>query len=471
MAIQYVDLIRPQEPVVTPQATQQLSEAFRSGFVTADEIVQRMSERTRAKQELELVTAKQGLEIAPLVQQARTAELKAAIFDAQAKPGGFDQMQSALAKAGFPVNIDPNTGLTDANKNEIVNRFSALQQYVTKRAEAEERVKSTETKFFPTEQKLPSGATTKGQLQKLFHAGQEVTTDQFKNWTQEAEALRRTPFSQWYALQAAKPGQVVAPAAPVVPAPVVTAPTIVIEPAVAAQQRAQLMNQGVPNAASLTDQQVAALVQPRVAPAAPAAPAMPQIGQTAPDIGIVTSIEAAPPPKPPTEVAGRSGSFAGRMAAAENQLTAVISSGFDPTTASVAAQQTGLFPEGLKSDDVKRFENAKLQWVTALLRRESGAAVPKWELDLYDRAFFPQWGDSPDIIAQKAQVRQQTAQSLLQESEGKPTFITPAPVVAPGTAAPTVPTGATENTTVVNGQTFRMRVDPATGNKKYFIVQ
>lgn len=464
--IMQVDLVGPSRgPVVTPQATQQLSEAFRSGFITADDIVQRMSERTRAKQELELVTAKQGLEMAPLVQQAKTAELKAAIFDAQAKPGGFNLMQDALSKAGFPVNIDPNAGLTDANKTEIVNRFSALQQYVTKRAEAEERVKSTETKFFPTEQKLPSGATTKGQLQKLFHQGQEITSDQFKNWSQEAEALRRTPFSQWYALQTTKPGQVVAPAAPAA-AP---APTLVISPIEAAQQRAQLANAGVSNAASLTDQQVASMIQPRVAPAAPVV--TPQIGQTAPGIGIVTSIEAAPPPKAPTEVAGRSGSFAGRMTGAENQLAAVVASGFDPTTASVAAQQIGLFPEGFKSDDVKRFENAKLQWVTALLRRESGAAVPKWELDLYDRAFFPQWGDSPDIIAQKAQVRQQTAQSLLNESVGQPTFVTPAPVVAPGAAAPTIPTGATKNTTVVNGQTYRMRIDPATGQKKYFIVQ
>lgn len=490
MAIQQVDLVGGSgRPVVTPQATEQLADAFRKGFVTSDEIMERASERTRAKQELELVTAQQGiaeatdpaliqarrnqqlaqgaaagtaLTLAPLAEQAKTAELKAAIFDAQAKPGGFDLMQTALSKAGFPVSVDPNVGLTDANKNEIIKRFSALQTYTLKRADAEDRVKNTETKFFPTEQKLPDGSTTKGQLQKLFRNGQEITSDEFKNTVTEAEALKRTPFSTWYSLQATQPGQVVAPVAPQ-PA----APAVVISPIEASQQRAQLANAGIPNVASFTDQQVAAMIQPRAAAPTVAPVITPTLGQTAPGLGIVTSVEAAPPAKPPTESAGRSGSFAGRMAAAENLLSATMAGGFDPTTAKAVFEQAAL-PEGLKTDNVKRFENAKLQWVTALLRRESGAAVPKWELGIYDRAFFPAWGDPPDVVAQKATVRQQAQQSLLQESEGQRTFVPPG---TPSVPVPTAPTGATENTAVVGGQTYRVRVDPATGQKKYFIVQ
>lgn len=490
MAIAQVDLVGSSgRPVVTPQATEQLANAFRSGFITSDEIMERVSQRTRAKEELELVTAEQGildatnpdliqakrnqqlaagaqagtaLALNPLAEQAKTAELKAAIFDAQAKPGGFDLMQNALAKAGFPVSIDPNIGLTDANKNEIIKRFSALQTYTLKRADAEDRIKNTETKFFPTEQKLPDGSTTKGQLQKLFRNGQEITSDEFKNWATESEALKRTPFSQWYALQATQPGQVAAPA---------QTPAVIISPIEAAQQRAQLSNQGVPNAASLTDQQVAALIQPRATAPTDLPVITPTLGQAVPGLGIVTSVEAAGPPKPPTEPAGRAGSFAGRMASAENALTVTMGGGFDPTTARAAAEQA-FFPEGLKSDNTKRFENAKLQWVTALLRRESGAAVPKWELDIYDKAFFPKWNDPPDVVAQKASVRQQAQLSLRNEAEGQRTFVEPIPpsISAPGTAS-AVPTGATENTAVVSGVTYRVRIDPATGQKKYFVVQ
>lgn len=488
MAIQQVDLVgNSGRPVVTPQATEQLTDAFRKGFVTADDIMERVSERTRAKQELELVTANQGiaeatdpalieakknqqlaagaqaksaLTLNPLAEQAKTAELKAAIFDAQAKPGGFSLMQEALSKAGFPVSIDANLGLTDANKNEIIKRFSALQTYALKRADAEDRVKNTETKFFPTEQKLPDGSTTKGQLQKLFRNGQEVTSDEFKNWATEAEALKRTPFSQWYSLQATQPGQVATPAP-------VAAPAIVISPAEAAQQRAQLFNQGVPNAASLTDQEVSVLIQPRAA-APVAAAAMPVItptlGQTSPGLGIVTSVEAAGPAKPPTESAGRSGSFAGRMASAENQITALTASGFDPTGAVSSIQRLGPFPEGIKSDTAKSFETAKLQWITALLRRESGAAVPRWELDTYEKAFFPVFGDGPTNVAQKAAVRQQAMQSLIQEAEGLRTFVPP--------TTPTIPTpGASEQTTVIGGKTYLVKTDPTTGQKRYFVRQ
>lgn len=504
--IAQVDLVGPNRgPVVTPQATQQLSEAFRSGFITADDIVQRMSERTRAKQQLELVTAQQGiaeatdpaliearrnqqlaagaaagsaLTLNPLVEQAKTAELKAAIFDAQAKPGGFDLMQNALSKAGFPVSVDPNVGLTETNKNEIITRFSALQNYTTKRTEAEERVKATETKFFPTEQKLPSGATTKGQLQKLFHQGQEITTDQFKNWATEAEALKRTPFSQWYALQATKPGQVVAPA----PA----APVITISPVEAAQQRAQLVNAGVPNAASLPDQQVAALIQPITPVTAPppiiqpAAPT-PQIGQTAPGIGIVTSVEAAPTPVAlrPTEGQQRALLAVPRFQEANAALNDLQARGYDP--ASWGSWVASYMPQIIKTGDRKEFETAMSVWSQGLLRLESGAAITPKEQGWYERAFFPVVNDPPAVLRQKEALRHSVeamvaelgsagpiGDELKQRAQG---VFRAAETFAPVSSTVATPTGATENTAVVNGQTYRLRVDPATGQKKYFIVR
>lgn len=57
------------------------------------------------------------------------------------------------------------------------------------------------------------------------------------------------------------------------------------------------------------------------------------------------------------------------------------------------------------SNDYQRFEQAKSQWITAKLRKESGAAIGKEEFDREDREFFPQAGDSADVIAQKQQAR------------------------------------------------------------------
>lgn len=316
------DIIGPDRgPIITPAGTEALTEAFHKGFINADDIIERVSERTKAKKKLDLQLtnealspeaisarksqqqlagsqAQSSLALAPLAQQAKESELKAAIFDAQAKPGGYDAMQQALIKAGFPVTLDPNNGLTNDNKSEIEKRFAALVEYTQKRAEADERVKNTESKFFPTEQTGPTGVKTTGQLQKLFHNGQEVTSDQFKSWAQESEALKRTPFSAYYSLKSLQPGKAVA--SPVQPAAPVAQPQIQISPEQANAQRAQLFNAGVPNAASMTNQQVAAaapvsIIQPTVSPSS--AP-LPVIGTTAPGIGIVTGTQEAATPKP-----------------------------------------------------------------------------------------------------------------------------------------------------------------------------
>lgn len=508
--IQQVDLVgRSRGAELITSATDKMVEGLRAGFITANDIIERGSERNKAKEKMEIALARQAtadatdpaliearrnqqlaqgaaagsaLALNPLVEQAKTAELKAAIFDAQSKPGGFDLMQNALSKAGFPVSVDPNTGLTDANKNEIIKRFSALQDYTLKLTDAEESVKNIETKFFPTEQKLPDGSTTKGQLQKLFRNGQEITSDELKSSAQKSAALKRTPFSQWYSLQDTKPGQVVTPVA--APAPV--APVITISPVEAAQQRAQLINARVPNAASLPDQQVASLIQPAAPVSAappviqPAAPT-PQIGQTAPGIGIVTSVEAAPTPVPlrPTEGQQRALLAVPRFQEANAALNDLKTRDYDPT--SWLSWVDSYLPQIAKSGDRKEFETAMSVWSQGLLRLESGAAITPKEQGWYEKAFFPVVGDPPTVLRQKEALRHSVegmvaelgsagpiGQELKERAQG---VFKAAETFAPVSSTVATPTGATENSTVVNGQTFRLRVDPATGQKKYFIVR
>ncbi len=60
----------------------------------------------------------------------------------------------------------------------------------------------------------------------------------------------------------------------------------------------------------------------------------------------------------------------------------------------------------LTSDEFKSFEQAKRDFVNAVLRRESGAVISQQEFDNADKQYFPQPGDSPQVIAQKRRNRQ-----------------------------------------------------------------
>lgn len=57
------------------------------------------------------------------------------------------------------------------------------------------------------------------------------------------------------------------------------------------------------------------------------------------------------------------------------------------------------------SEGYQSYEQAKSQFITALLRKESGAAISQSEFDRYSKEFFPTMGDSAEVIAQKKQAR------------------------------------------------------------------
>lgn len=59
------------------------------------------------------------------------------------------------------------------------------------------------------------------------------------------------------------------------------------------------------------------------------------------------------------------------------------------------------------SPDQQRVDQAKRDFINATLRKESGAAIGQSEFDNAERQYFPQIGDSPQVIAQKAANREQ----------------------------------------------------------------
>lgn len=326
-------LIGRPDIVVEPRSTAMLTDAFRQGFITADDIMERVGERSRLKKKVDIEQSKQALaelqdpELvqarrnqqlaagvqaegalanAPLAQKAKEWELKASIFDAQSKPGGFDAMQNSLTKAGFPVSVDVNTGLTDANKAEIQKRFTSLTQFETRKSEAESRVKGIETKFFPTEKPDPNrpGGKIKEQLEKLYQNGQEISHDQLKSWTQEAEALRKQPFSSYY-FSSLQPGQVAtAPVAATAPAAAPVTPNIVMRGALppVTQSIEQLQAKRAQIAGTVGPAQVSQMSDAEVQAWQPTAPAPAPVATPVP----TPATEVAPAPAQPAASTGRS---------------------------------------------------------------------------------------------------------------------------------------------------------------------
>ena len=95
--------------------------------------------------------------------------------------------------------------------------------------------------------------------------------------------------------------------------------------------------------------------------------------------------------------------FATRAKQSDEQLKKMLESGYDPT--SLKTSLGGLLPEAAKSGDVKQFENVKRNFVAAVLRKESGAAISPDEFSEADKLYFPQAGDTPEVLQQKAQAR------------------------------------------------------------------
>ena len=68
------------------------------------------------------------------------------------------------------------------------------------------------------------------------------------------------------------------------------------------------------------------------------------------------------------------------------------------------------------SDEYLQFQQAKTNFVTAVLRKESGAAISAEEFANEDKKYFPQPGDNEKLIEQKRKARELAIQNLKNES-------------------------------------------------------
>jgi hypothetical protein len=124
--------------------------------------------------------------------------------------------------------------------------------------------------------------------------------------------------------------------------------------------------------------------------------------------------------KAPTEFQGKSAAFGLRAEEADKVLRNLEGS-YRPAAinAKLAVQETPLIGGALGaatnfglSDADQQAEQAQRDFVNALLRQESGAAIGSQEFDNARKQYFPQPGDSAAVMQQKSRNRQLAIQGL-----------------------------------------------------------
>ena len=104
-----------------------------------------------------------------------------------------------------------------------------------------------------------------------------------------------------------------------------------------------------------------------------------------------------------------------RMVAAEKLLSGIGDKGY-PTELTNSAGSLPFVGDYAKrkasSASQQKYEQAQKDWVRSKLRKESGAVISEQEMKDEVRTYFPQPGDTPEVIAQKSQARQVAIQAM-----------------------------------------------------------
>jgi hypothetical protein len=140
----------------------------------------------------------------------------------------------------------------------------------------------------------------------------------------------------------------------------------------------------------------------------------------------------------PTEGQSNAAGFAQRMELAAsiiNRLPAGSQPGVGTRVAEAVPFVGGALARSGQSTETQQYTQAAQDWIRAKLRKESGAVIGTQEMQDEFNTYFPQVGDSPERITQKAEARR-VATLAMQKSAGRAyqPYVPPAPAAQ---AAPT----------------------------------
>lgn len=121
-----------------------------------------------------------------------------------------------------------------------------------------------------------------------------------------------------------------------------------------------------------------------------------------------------------TEGQKLSAGFASRMEAANSIIDQLEPGGGLPTVGTEIAGSVpfigGFVQRKAMSAEQQKYKQAADNWIRANLRKESGAVIGADEMAAEYATYFPQPGDTPEVIAQKADARRITTDAMKQNA-------------------------------------------------------
>jgi hypothetical protein len=116
--------------------------------------------------------------------------------------------------------------------------------------------------------------------------------------------------------------------------------------------------------------------------------------------------------KPLTDAQSKALLFGNRMAAAENIFGELAKEGVNASVPGSRAPLIGGVINALQPESRQRLDQAKRDFINAVLRRESGAVISDSEFDNAEKQYFPQIGEGAAIIEQKRKARELAQRSI-----------------------------------------------------------
>lgn len=146
-------------------------------------------------------------------------------------------------------------------------------------------------------------------------------------------------------------------------------------------------------------------------------------------------VESTRPAKPMSDTQSNAALFADRMREANKIL---LDRGVDYEGASVPGNMLesaegwpgiGAIANSMQTDRYQSYEQARRDFVNAVLRKESGAAISEGEFSNAVKQYFPRIGDSDTTVEQKRRNRETAIEGLTRAA---------GPLYKPGTHAPSM---------------------------------
>jgi hypothetical protein len=152
------------------------------------------------------------------------------------------------------------------------------------------------------------------------------------------------------------------------------------------------------------------------------------------------------PAKPQVMTEGQANAalYADRIRAAEKVIAENETAGLSLVDKGLSA--VPVLGNKMVSEGYQLYEQARRDFINAVLRRESGAVISDAEFANAEKQYFPQPGDKPEVLKQKANNRRIALEGISRAagSSYKPETAAPAAAAVPATAAPKPPQGGAE---------------------------